>query len=90
MLRGNRKFSKEDLSKIMTNFGGFGKLLITFGVFLVITGLVVSLLGRYVNLGRLPGDILVKRGNFTFFFPVVTSIILSIVLSLMLNLLVRR
>jgi len=74
----------------MTNFGGFGKILITFGVFLIVMGLVVSLLGRYVNLGRLPGDIVVKRGNFTFFFPLMTSIILSIVLSLVLNFLVRR
>lgn len=74
----------------MTNFSGFGKLLMTFGVFLFVTGFLVFFLGRHLNLGRLPGDILVKRGNFTFFFPVVTSIILSIVLSLVLNLLARR
>lgn len=95
MLRGysSRQFltnAKEAYWILMSNFGGFGRLLMTFGVFLIVIGFVVSLLGRYVNLGRLPGDILIKRGNFTFFFPIVTSIILSLVLTLVLNLLVRR
>lgn len=74
----------------MANFSSFGKFLMTFGVVMFVVGLSIAFLGRYINLGRLPGDILIKKGNFTFFFPIVTSIILSIVLTVVLNLLLRR
>lgn len=74
----------------MSNFSGFGKFLMIIGVFIFVTGFVILFFGKYFNLGRLPGDIFVKRGNFTFFFPVVTCIILSIVLTLVLNLLFKR
>jgi hypothetical protein len=63
--------------------------------FLIITGLVLlvaGLLWPYVaklGLGRLPGDIAFTRGNTTFYFPIMTSIILSIVLSALLWLLGR-
>ncbi|TMW73977.1 DUF2905 domain-containing protein [Alteribacter natronophilus] len=60
------------------------KLLITLGVILVIAGLVWQVGGRYINLGRLPGDFLFKNGNTTVYFPLMTSIIISIVLSLIL------
>ncbi|WP_102345433.1 DUF2905 domain-containing protein [Bacillus sp. Marseille-P3661] len=53
-----------------------GKLLIIAGIVLI----VVGLLWQFV--GRLPGDIVYKKGNVTFFFPIVTSIVVSIVLSL--------
>ena len=54
------------------------------GKILIITGLVIAAIGVAVTagLGRLPGDIVYRRGNFTFFFPLMTSIILSIVLTL--------
>lgn len=58
------------------------KLLITFGVILIVIGLLWQIGGKYISLGRLPGDILIKRGNTTFYFPLMTSIIVSIVLSL--------
>jgi hypothetical protein len=55
---------------------------------LIIIGLVVAAVGALISLGvpffRLPGDIVVRRGNFTFAFPLVTSIILSILLTLLL------
>ncbi len=57
-----------------------GKFLIIGGVLLIIIGGVFFLLGRFI--GRVPGDIVVQKGNFTFYFPVVTCIIISIVLSL--------
>ncbi|HAG07901.1 MAG TPA: DUF2905 domain-containing protein, partial [Peptococcaceae bacterium] len=44
----------------------------------------------FPGIGRLPGDIVIRKGNFTFYFPLVTSIILSIVLTLLLNVLFRR
>lgn len=53
-----------------------GKLLITSGIVLIIIGLV------WQFIGRLPGDIVYKKGNTTFYFPIVTSIVISIVLSL--------
>jgi len=54
------------------------------GKLLIITGLVIAAVGVALTagLGRLPGDIVYRRGNFTFFFPLVTSIILSILLTL--------
>jgi hypothetical protein len=60
------------------------------GKFLVLIGLAVAALGLLVMLGlplgRLPGDIAVRRGNFSFYFPLATSIILSILLTLLFNL----
>ena len=56
-----------------------GRILILVGIVIAIVGV-----GLTAGLGRLPGDIVVRRGNFSFFFPVMTSIILSIVLTLIL------
>ncbi len=68
----------------------FGKIILLMGVFLVIFGGLIIVSGKIFNLGRLPGDIFVQRGNFTFYFPIVTSILLSILLTIILNLLFRR
>jgi hypothetical protein len=59
----------------------FGRIFIYIGIALVVFGLLISLGGRF-NLGRLAGDIIIKRENFTFYFPLVTGIVLSVVLSL--------
>jgi uncharacterized protein YybS (DUF2232 family) len=67
-----------------------GKLLIVFGGLIVIVGVIVVVLGRIPGLGRLPGDIYIQRGNWTFYFPVVTSLLLSVVLTLILWLTGRR
>lgn len=74
----------------MDGYGGMGKMLIVFGLILVAAGLIIWLGGQWFNFGRLPGDIYVKRGNFTFYFPLVTSIVISLVLTLILNFLARR
>ena len=55
------------------------------GRVLVIAGGVLVLLGLVVGLGRLPGDILYRKGNFTFYFPLVTSILLSLLLTLLFS-----
>jgi Protein of unknown function (DUF2905) len=60
-----------------------GKVLIFIGLAIAAIGLLITL---GLPVGRLPGDIAVRRGNFTFYFPLVTSIILSIVLTLLLML----
>lgn len=63
----------------------FGKLLIVLGVVLLVAGVVLVLLGRTnLPIGRLPGDILYRGKNTTFYFPLATSIVLSILLSLIL------
>lgn len=59
----------------------FGKLLIIIGIILVIVG-GIFLLGQKMGIGKLPGDIYIQKGNFTFFFPVVTCIIISLILTL--------
>ena len=64
------------------NMRDLGRMLILLGGVLVIVGLVVTFLSPR-GLGRLPGDFVYRRGNFTFYFPLMTSILLSIVLSLL-------
>jgi hypothetical protein len=58
------------------------KLLIVAGIVLIATGVIWQLGGRFLSLGRLPGDIVIERGNSTIYFPIMTSIVISIVLSL--------
>jgi hypothetical protein len=65
--------------------GDLGKLLVLLGGTIVIIGLVMILLGRSnLPLGRLPGDIVYRGKNTTFYFPLATSILVSVVLSLLL------
>jgi len=71
-------------------FDSMAKMLITFGIVAVVAGLLLLGAGRIFPLGRLPGDIFFHRGNFTFYFPLVTSIVLSILLTIILNLISRR
>ncbi len=65
-----------------------GRLLIVVGVVLVVLGIIISYSGffSFLRLGRLPGDISVKRDNFSFYFPLTTSILLSLVITLVLYL----
>jgi DUF2905 family protein len=64
-----------------------GRLLILIGLVIAGAGLLLSL---GVPLGRLPGDFSVKRGNFSFYFPLATSILASIILTLLMMLFGRR
>ena len=78
----------------MPELGRLGKFLIGFGVVMIILGgiflLLGSLSGKVPWIGRLPGDIYIQRGNWSFYFPLATSILLSIVLTLILSLFFRR
>ena len=60
-----------------------GRVLMVIGGVLLLAGIALTAFGG-LGLGRLPGDFVYRRGNFTFYFPIVTSILLSIVLSLLL------
>lgn len=67
-----------------------GKMVLLIGaMFIVIGGLMVGA-GKFLGLGRLPGDIFIQKGNFTFFFPVVSMILFSLVMTLIVNLFFRR
>ena len=66
-----------------------GKLLITTGLFFILVGILV-MAGSRLGLGKLPGDIIFRRGTTTFYFPLVTSILVSLLLTFMLNVFLRR
>ncbi len=61
-----------------------GKVLILIGLVIVGAGVVLLLSDKIPWIGRLPGDITVKRDNFTFYFPLATCILISVILSLIL------
>ncbi len=67
-----------------------GRLLITAGLLLVVAGLLLSVAGRFTSLGRLPGDFVYRKGNFTFYFPFATGLLLSVLLTLVIWLVRRR
>ncbi|HEX2769476.1 MAG TPA: DUF2905 domain-containing protein [Geobacteraceae bacterium] len=61
---------------------GLGKSLIILGIIIAAIGIIINFTGKIPWLGRLPGDIYIKRDNFTFYFPLATSILISIIISL--------
>jgi hypothetical protein len=70
----------------MFGFSSLGKTLILFGLILAAMGVVFLFLPKISWLGKLPGDIIYRRGNFTLYFPWVTSLIISILLTLLFGL----
>lgn len=60
------------------------------GFSIMIFGAILWLGGKVPGIGKLPGDIIIKRGNFTFYFPLATCILLSVILSVILALFRRR
>jgi hypothetical protein len=80
-----REYLASTRAGIIRLMGDLGKLLIFLGAVLAVAGLALLLLGRtHFPLGRLPGDIIYRGKNTTFYFPLATSILLSVVLSLLL------
>ncbi len=71
-------------------FDSLGKLMILFGVVLVLLGGLLLLGGKIPFLGRLPGDIVIRREHWSFYFPLTTSIVISILLTLLFSLFGRR
>jgi Protein of unknown function (DUF2905) len=67
-----------------------GRALVVIGSVIVVVGLVLVFSDRIPFLGRLPGDIIVKKRNFTLYFPIATGLLLSLVLTLLLSLWARR
>ena len=67
-----------------------GKFLIVAGVVIIAVGVLFFLSGKLPWLGKLPGDILIRKKNFTFYFPLATSILVSILLTFIFWLFGRR
>jgi hypothetical protein len=66
-----------------------GKMIMIFGAVLILVGVLVYFGGR-LGLGRIPGDIVYRKGNFTFYFPLATSLIISLILTIIMFLLRLR
>lgn len=67
-----------------------GKILLVSGIVMALAGFALMYGGKIPFFGKLPGDITIKRENFTFYFPLATSIIISIIISLVFYFLSRR
>lgn len=74
----------------MGPMGEIGKLFLVLGILLLLMGCAFLFLPKIPFMGKLPGDIVVKRENFFFYFPVVTCLLLSLVLSLIFSILAKR
>ena len=66
--------------------GGLGRTLIVFGLVLVVVGVILSFAPKIPWLGRLPGDIVIRRESFSFYFPLATCLLVSAILTLVLYL----
>jgi hypothetical protein len=67
-----------------------GRTLVVLGIAVVLVGLVLMVAPSIPWLGKLPGDVLVRRERFTFYFPIVTCLLVSVVLTVIVNLFFRN
>ena len=75
----------------MNPFEDLGKILLFTGILIALIGIILVFSSKIsFPFGRLPGDIVIKKGNFTFYFPLATCIILSIIFTIILSILFRR
>lgn len=70
----------------MFSFSYFGKMLILLGILIIAIGFLLLIGEKIPWVGRLPGDIIIRKKNFTFYFPLATSILISIILTLLFTL----
>jgi len=75
---------------VVPGMESLARMLIVFGVVLALLGGLLLLAGKIPFLGRLPGDIIIRREHWSFYFPLTTSILLSILLTLLFSLFGRR
>jgi hypothetical protein len=74
----------------MNDFSGLGRALVFVGLLLAAVGLLLTAGAKVPWLGRLPGDIYIKRERFSFYFPIGTSLLLSVLLTILFYLFGRR
>jgi uncharacterized membrane protein YkgB len=67
----------------MVGWGALGKMLVLLGVFIILIGVLLLIGERIPWIGRLPGDIIIKKEKFSFYFPITTSILISLILTLL-------
>lgn len=67
------------------NLSNLGKIMVFIGLGIAVSGAIILLVSKIPFAGKLPGDINIKRENFSFYFPVSTSILLSIILTIVIN-----
>ncbi len=82
--------SRFTVSLVMDGLHQIGRLLIIIGIVCAAMGGLILFSGRLPWLGRLPGDIIIQKKNFTFYFPLMTSILVSIIFTLLLWFFGRR
>ncbi len=73
----------------MSGFEGMGRIITIAGIILVVLGLIFVLGDGIPFLGKLPGDILIKKDGIFFYFPVVTFLLLSVILTIISNFILR-
>jgi hypothetical protein len=66
-----------------------GKILLIAGGIIIVAGLLLTFSNHIPFLGKLPGDIVIKKENFTFYFPIVSFLIVSIILTVIINIILR-
>jgi hypothetical protein len=72
------------------NLQGLARLFISTGILILLIGLVLLVFSKVGGGFRLPGDIYIKKGSYSFYFPVVTCIVISLILTVILNFIGRR
>lgn len=87
---GDGKVLKKIIDKIMDGIQYIGKFLVILGVVIIVIGGLLLLSGKIPWIGRLPGDIIIQRKNFTFYFPLATSILISLLLTLIFWIIGKR
>ena len=70
--------------------GEFGKIMVLAGAVIIVAGLAFMLLGKIPHVGKFPGDILIKKENFSFYFPLTTCVLISLLLSVISYLWFRK
>lgn len=76
--------------EVVQGLDSLARMLILFGLVLAAVGGLILFIGKIPFIGRLPGDIYIQRKNFSFYFPLTTSIVLSILLTMLFSLFRRR
>ena len=71
----------------MAGFTLMGKMLIVMGIILILLGIIMTVGPKIPWMGKLPGDIIIKKEHFSFYFPLTSCIIISIILTLLFYLL---
>jgi hypothetical protein len=64
---------------------GLGKLFLIIGGIIILMGVIIILMPHIPFFGKLPGDIVIKRDNFSFYFPIVTFLLISIIVTIIVN-----